>query len=61
VTAGHEESTVIRARNITMQTRPDRVQSFFESQFRRVVPADAPARPAAIPIKALPSDDPYGF
>ena len=61
VTAGHEESTVIRARNITMQTRPDRVQPFFESQFRRVVAADAPARPAAIPIKALPGDDPYGF
>ena len=61
ITAGHEEGTVIRARNITMQARPDRVQPFFESQFRRVVAADAPARPAAIPIKALPGDDPYGF
>ena len=61
VTAGHEESTVIRARNITMQTRPDRVQPFFESQFRRVVAADAPPRQAAVPIKALPGDDPYGF
>jgi hypothetical protein len=61
VTAGHEESTVIRARNITMQTRPDRVQPFFESQFRRVVAADAPPRPAAVPIKVLPGDDPYGF
>ena len=61
VTAGHEESTVIRARNITMQTRPDRVQPFFESQFRRVVAADAPARQTAVPIKALPGDDPYGF
>jgi len=61
VTAGHEESTVIRARNITMQTRPDRVQPFFESQFRRAVPVDAPVRPSAVPIKALPGDDPYGF
>jgi len=59
--AGHEEAAVLRARNMTVQTRPDRVQSFFEAQFRRVVPLDAPARPATVPIKALPSDDPYGF
>jgi len=60
---GHEESDVIRARNVTMQTRPERggVQAFFESQFRRVVPADASPRPAAVPIRSLPSDDPYGF
>jgi DNA helicase HerA-like ATPase len=59
--AGHEESQVIRARNITMQTRPERVQTFFESQFRRVVPAEVTARPAAVAIQSLPSDDPYGF
>ena len=60
--AGHEESAVIRARNVTVQARPERVQPFFESQFRRVVPAAAPApRPAAVPIRSLPSDDPYGF
>jgi DNA helicase HerA-like ATPase len=59
--AGHEESHVIRARNITMQTRPERVQTFFESQFRRVVPAEVTARPAAVAIQSLPSDDPYGF
>jgi len=59
--AGHEESVVIRARNITVQTRPERVQSFFESQFRRIVPPEPAARPAPVPIRALPSDDPYGF
>jgi DNA helicase HerA-like ATPase len=60
--AGHEESAVIRARNITVQTRPDRVAPFFESQFRRIVPAGAPApRPETVPIRSLPSDDPYGF
>jgi hypothetical protein len=59
--AGHAEDVVLRARNVTLQTRPERVQSFFESQFRRIVPAEAPARPAAIPIRSLPSDDPYGF
>jgi len=59
--AEHEESDVIRARNVTMQTRPERVQGFFESQFRRVVPLEAPARPVSVPIRSLPSDDPYGF
>jgi hypothetical protein len=59
--AGHEEAQVIRARNVTMQTRPERVQPFFESQFRRVVPAEVAPRPAAVAIRSLPSDDPYGF
>jgi hypothetical protein len=59
--AGHEESEVLRARNVTLQTRPERVQVFFESQFRRLVPLETPARPATVPIRSLPSDDPYGF
>jgi hypothetical protein len=59
--AGHEEAHVIRARNITMQTRPERVQPFFESQFRRIVAPEAPARPVTVPIRSLPNDDPYGF
>jgi DNA helicase HerA-like ATPase len=58
---GHDESAVIRARNVTVQTKPDRVQQFFESQFRRLVPAAAPPRPEPVPIRSLPSDDPYGF
>ncbi|MGH7679112.1 MAG: ATP-binding protein [Gemmatimonadaceae bacterium] len=58
---GHEETAVIRARNATIQARPDRVQAFFESQFRRLVPVEAPVRPAAVPLRSLPSDDPYGF
>lgn len=61
IIAGHEEAAVIRARNATVQTRPERVQAFFESQFRRLVPAEAPARVATVPIRSLPSDDPYGF
>jgi uncharacterized protein len=59
--ADHAEDDVLRARNVTVQARPERVQSFFEAQFRRIVPAEAPARPAAVPIRSLPSDDPYGF
>ena len=59
--AGHGEDDVLRSRNVTVQTRPERVQAFFESQFRRIVPAEAPVRPAVVPIRSLPSDDPYGF
>jgi hypothetical protein len=44
-----------------MQTRPDRVQPFFEAQFRRIAAPEAPTRAAPVPIKALPGDDPYGF
>ena len=59
--ADHAEDDVLRARNVTVHARPERVQSFFEAQFRRIVPAEVPARPAAVPIRSLPSDDPYGF
>lgn len=58
---GHEEAAVIRARNATVQARPERVQPYFESQFRRLVPVVAPARVETVPIRSLPSDDPYGF
>jgi uncharacterized protein len=58
---GHDEQSVLRARNATMQARPDRVQAHFESQFRRIVPAEPPSRPVPVPIKSLSSDDPYGF
>ncbi|HEU4997240.1 MAG TPA: hypothetical protein VFT29_20625 [Gemmatimonadaceae bacterium] len=59
--AGHDETHVIRARNATIQARPERVQAFFEAQFRRIVPTESTPRPVAVPIRALPDDDPYGF
>jgi DNA helicase HerA-like ATPase len=59
--AGHEESVVIRARNVTVQAKPDRVQPFFEGQFRRIVPVSPAPREETVPIRSLPSDDPYGF
>jgi len=59
--AGHDESDVLRARNETLRTKPDNVRSFFESRFRRVVPAEPLSAPAAVPIRALKGDDPYGF
>ncbi len=58
--AGYDEHQVIRARNATLRLRPEKVQAFFESQFRRVVPGEAPARIAPVAIKAH-GDDPYGL
>ena len=58
---GHEESQVIRARNLTLQNRPENVKAFFEAQFRRIVPTEPVPAPSAVPIKMVPGDDPYGF
>jgi hypothetical protein len=55
------EEEVIRARNTTVQARPDDVKGFFAAQFRRIVPPRPPARPPAQPLRTTPSDDPYGF
>jgi DNA helicase HerA-like ATPase len=58
---GHDEADVLRARNATLRQKPERVQAFFESQFRRIVTPVTTSAPAPVPIRALPDDDPYGF
>jgi hypothetical protein len=58
---GHEEQQVIRARNLTLQQRPENVRAYFESQFRRIVPTEPAKAPVAVPIRGVPGDDPYGF
>ena len=58
---GHEEALVIRARNLTLQARPENVRAFFESQFRRIAPVEPAPAPSAVPIRTVPGDDPYGF
>jgi len=58
---GHEETHVIRARNLTLQHRPENARAFFEAQFRRIVAADPVPAPSAVPIRTVPGDDPYGF
>ena len=58
--AGYDDHQVIRARNATLRQRPEKVQAFFESQFRRIVPGETPARPAPVAIKGH-GEDPYGF
>ena len=55
------EEEVLRARNATIQARPDDVKAFFASQFRRIVPPRQPARPMTQPLRTTPADDPYGF
>ncbi|HWZ59992.1 MAG TPA: hypothetical protein VNW46_13535 [Gemmatimonadaceae bacterium] len=57
----HEEHDVLRARRATEQARPADVQAFFRSQLRPLIPAAAPARVAAPPLRTAPDDDPYAF
>ncbi|MCC7195201.1 MAG: ATP-binding protein [Gemmatimonadaceae bacterium] len=56
-----EEDEVLRARNRTLQVRPDDVKAFFRAQLRRRVHAE-PAAPRPRPvIRSSPGDDPYAF
>jgi DNA helicase HerA-like ATPase len=63
VVSMYEEGEVLRARNATLQARPQDVRAFFRSQFRSLVPRQpaSPPRPAAPQIRLVPTDDPYGF
>ena len=61
VTKFADDDEILRARNATVQARPDDVKSFFASQFRRIVPPRQPARPITQPLRTTPADDPYGF
>jgi DNA helicase HerA-like ATPase len=57
----YEERDLIRARNATLQARPNDVKAFFASKLRTIIPAQAAAAPvAATPLRSLPADDPYG-
>ncbi|MBI1810261.1 MAG: ATP-binding protein [Gemmatimonadetes bacterium] len=56
-----EEDEALRARNRTLQARPEDVKSYFRAQLKRRVGgerAPAPPRPA---LRTSPADDPYGF
>jgi DNA helicase HerA-like ATPase len=56
-----DEEEVLRARNRTMQAKPDDVKAFFRAQLKRRVRAESvDARPRQ-PLKTAPTDDPYGF
>jgi hypothetical protein len=55
------EEEVLRARNRTLQVRPDDVKAYFRAQFRaRVAPEAVPDRPSAMPLAGSEFSDPYG-
>jgi DNA helicase HerA-like ATPase len=56
-----DEADILRARNLTLRERPERVREFFAAQFRRMVAPVAATAPARAPLRGLPDDDPYGF
>lgn len=58
--AGDSEDDILRARNRTLQTKPDDVKAFFRAQLKKRVAAE-PARRGPAPLRAAPPlDDPYG-
>ncbi|HEY3285547.1 MAG TPA: hypothetical protein VGJ96_00340 [Gemmatimonadaceae bacterium] len=55
------EDDVLRARNRTLQARPEDVKAYFRAQFRGRVTAERPSPPAAaLPLAGSESRDPYG-
>jgi DNA helicase HerA-like ATPase len=61
ITALFSEEEILKARNATLLARPANVKAYFESQFRKIIPAQTPPRPMATTIKTAPENDPYGF
>jgi hypothetical protein len=58
----YDERDLIRARNATIQARPKDVKAFFTSRLRAIIPTQPVAAPVpAMPLRALPADDPYGL
>lgn len=58
--AGDSEDEILRARNRTLQTRPDDVKAFFRAQLRKRVAAEPASRRGPAPLRAGPADDnPY--
>ena len=56
-----DEDEVMRARNRTLQVRPDDPRSFFRAQLRRRIPAETMAPRPRPAIRTSPGDDPYAF
>lgn len=57
-----DEDEVLRARNRTVQTRPEDVRAFFRAQLkRRIVPEVAAPRPRPALRTSGDPTDPYGF
>ncbi len=57
--AGDNEDDILRARNRTLQAKPDDVKAFFKAQLKKRVLAE-PARRGPSALRAAPEGDPYG-
>lgn len=58
--AGEDEDGILRARNRTLQARPEDVKAYFKAQLRKRVAPDPGARRGPTPLRVPSSDDPYG-
>jgi uncharacterized protein len=58
--AGDDEDGILRARNRTLQARPDDVKAFFRAQLRKRVAPEPAGRRGPAPLRVPPPDDPYG-
>lgn len=58
--AGEDEDGILRARNRTLQARPDDVKAFFKAQLKKRATPEVAARRGPTPLRVPASDDPYG-
>lgn len=60
--AGDNEDEILRARNRTLQAKPDDVKAFFKAQLKKRVRAEPTAARGRTPspLRTAPDDDPYG-
>jgi hypothetical protein len=58
--AGDHEDEILRARNRTIQAKPDDVKAFFRAQLKKRVSSEPAARRPAPSLRSASDDDPYG-
>ncbi len=58
--AGEDEDGILRARNRTLQARPDDVKAFFKAHLKKRAASEPVARRGPTPLRVPDGDDPYG-
>jgi len=58
--AGEDEDGILRARNRTLQARPDDVRAYFKAHLKKRVVSESAPRRGPSPLRVPPPDDPYG-
>ena len=58
--AGDDDDEVLRARNRTLQARPDDVKAFFKAHLKKRASSEPVARRGPAPLRVPEHDDPYG-